>query len=191
MVSIKVLGVDPALRNVGLALCTIDLDEFTIEFTQVKLIETSSDTKKTVRKNSEDLERARHIWKELLPLVQQADVLAVEIPVGSQSARAMCSYGVIIGLLAAIDKPLIQVTASEVKAVTGNKNASKQQVIDYCVKEFKEIKWLTTKRNGKVTLVSKNEHIADAICAVEAGLQTDQFKMIENTLINLNKGNLK
>lgn len=191
MTSIKVLGVDPALRNVGLALCIIDLDESTMEFTQVKLIETSSDTKKTVRKNSEDLERARHIWKELLPLVQQADVLAVEIPVGSQSARAMCSYGVIIGLLAAIDKPLIQVTASEVKAVTGNKNASKQQVIDYCVKEFKEIKWLTTKRNGKVTLVSKNEHIADAICAVEAGLQTDQFKMIENTLINLNKGNLK
>lgn len=190
MTVITVLGLDPALRNVGVALAKIDLKESTIEFTEVKLIETTVDTTKSIRKNSEDLERARHIHKELIPFIQQADILSVEIPVGSQSARAMCSYGVIIGLLGSITKPLIQVTASEVKSVTGNKNATKQQVIDYCVAEFPKLKWLTVKRNGKLTLVSKNEHIADAICAVMAGLNTDQFKMLENTLINF-EGNSK
>jgi len=187
---ITILGLDPALRNVGVALATIDLAESTIEIETIKLIETTTDKSKSVRKNSEDLERARHIYKELVPFVEQADIVSVEIPVGSQSARAMCSYGVMIGILGSITKPLIQVTATEVKAVTGNKNASKQDMIDYCVKEFPKLKWLTVKRNDKVTLVSKNEHIADAICAIFAGLNTDQFKMLENTLINF-KGKTK
>lgn len=191
MAVIKILGLDPALRNLGLALTIVDLTEGTISVSKIDLIETFAENAKNVRKNSEDLERARHLWKHLLPYVQQADVLAVELPVGSQSARAMCSYGVCIGLFATINKPLIQVTASEVKAVSGNKNASKADMIAYAVKEFPDLPWLTKKRQGVISLVDKNEHMADAVCAALASLDTDQFKMIELTFSNLNKGNTK
>jgi Holliday junction resolvasome RuvABC endonuclease subunit len=190
MSKIKILGVDPALTNVGLALTEVDLDEGTITVTRIDLIETSASKTKVVRKNSEDLERARHIWSTLLPYVNQADVLAVELPVGSQTARAMCSYGICIGLFATIKKPLIQLTATEVKAVSGNKNASKADMIAYAVKEFPNLPWLKKKSKGVVSLVSKNEHIADAICAALASLNTDEFKMIELSFSNItNKGN--
>lgn len=186
MATIKVLGLDPALSNLGLAMAEVDLSEGTIAITAIDLFETSASNTKNVRKNSEDLERARHLWRSLLPYIHQADVLAVELPVGSQTARAMCSYGVCIGLFATVDKPLIQVTATEVKAVSGNKNASKADMIDYAVSEFPNLPWLTVKRKGVVSLVAKNEHIADALCATLAALQTDQFKMIEMTFNNIN-----
>lgn len=179
MSKIRILGADPALRNLGLALAEVDLQEGSISFKSIKLVETFAENAKNVRKNSEDLERARHLWQQMLPYVQQADVLAVELPVGSQSARAMCSYGVCLGLFATINKPLIQVTAKEVKAVSGNPNATKAQMIAYAASEFPNLQWLTKKRNGVTSLVDKNEHMADAVCAVLASLETDQFKMIE------------
>lgn len=181
MSKITLLALDPALANTGLAVFEICLETETFEVTAIDLIETQVSKTKTVRKNSEDLERARHIYKSLINYVHQADVLAVEIPVGSQTARAMTSYGICIGILSSIDKPLIQLTATQVKKVSGNSSASKKQMIEYAHSQFPELKWLTVKRKGLVSLVDKNEHIADAICAGIASLDTDEFKLIQSS----------
>ena len=99
----------------------------------------------------------------------------VEVPVGSQSARAMASYGVCIGLLAALsDKPLIEVTPTEVKlAAVGSKTASKQEMISWASDLYPHLNWI--KSRGKSELADKNEHIADAIGAIHAGILTDEF----------------
>jgi len=181
MSEIIILGVDPALSNVGIAMASINLDDSTLEMERIHLVQTESTKTKSVRVNSDDLERARVIWKDLKPFVDLADVIAVELPVGSQSARAMASYGICIGLFATVNKPLIQVTAKQVKSVTGNPNASKAQMIKYASTEFPELPWLTKTQKGVTTLVDKNEHIADAIGAVLASLETDEFRLIENS----------
>lgn len=181
MSEIIVLGVDPALSNVGIALASINLDDNTLEIERIHLVQTESTSSKSVRVNSDDLERARVIWKDLKPFLDLADVVAVELPVGSQSARAMASYGICIGLFATVNKPLIQVTAKQVKLVSGKANATKAQMIQYASTEFPDLPWLTKTQKGVTTLVEKNEHIADAICAVLASLETDEFRLIENS----------
>jgi Holliday junction resolvasome RuvABC endonuclease subunit len=106
-------------------------------------------------------------------------VVFAEVPVGSQSSRAMCSYGVCIGLLAGLAArvPLIQVQPTEVKlAAVGTKTASKEEMIEWATGLYPQLPWFTTKRKGVTTFSAKNEHIADAIAAIYAGILTDEFK---------------
>ncbi|WP_218958956.1 RuvC family protein [Salinimonas marina] len=103
----------------------------------------------------------------------------VEIPVGSQSARAMASYGICVGLLASIQIPIIQVTPAEVKiAATGSKTATKNEMIHWAVSQYSDADWLTTRRGGQDVVTNKNEHLADAVAAVHAGVKTDTFQQL-------------
>lgn len=95
----------------------------------------------------------------------------------------MASYGVCIGILGGITIPTIQVTPTEVKLVaTGSKTASKQDMIDWAVKQYPNAKWLTKTQKGITSLVSKNEHLADALATIHAGVLTDEFNTAKNFL---------
>jgi Holliday junction resolvasome RuvABC endonuclease subunit len=173
---LRVLCIDPSLRNWGFAKIIIDSDKTDIEIDSLKLVKTESDKKnaKVVRKNSDDLERAKLIYgalhREIVEYVP--DFVFVEVPVGSQSARAMASYGICIGVLASIGVPLIQVTPTEVKlAGHGTKTASKEEMIAWAVKKHPNANWL--KHGGK--LVAANEHLADAVAVGYAGMNSTQF----------------
>lgn len=180
MKTITVAGLDPSLSNFGMVKGSLDLESGILTVTQIQLIETKPESKnKTVRKNSIDLERSRKLYKELTEFIKDVDLVCVEIPVGSQSARAMTSYGICIGLLASIDLPLIQVTPTEVKlAATNSKTASKAEMINWAVLNYPEAQWLTVTRKGITNFVDKNEHMADALAAIVAGVQTDIFKQL-------------
>ncbi|GAL23016.1 hypothetical protein JCM19235_1317 [Vibrio maritimus] len=109
-------------------------------------------------------------------LEKDVNMVVVEVPVGSQSARSMASYGICIGILASITKPMIQVTPTEVKMATvGSKTASKQDMIDWATSAYPDADWLTVTRKGKKVITAKNEHLADSIAAVHAAILTDQF----------------
>lgn len=173
---LRVLCIDPSLRNWGFARSIIDTDTSGIEIEGLVLAKTEPDKKnaKVVRKNSDDLERATLIYgalhREIADFVP--DFVFVEVPVGSQSARAMASYGICIGVLASIGVPLIQVTPTEVKlAGHGTKTASKEEMIAWAVKKYPNANWL--KRGGK--LVAANEHLADAVAVGYAGMSSTQF----------------
>lgn len=173
--SIVIAGIDPALRNVGLVKGTMDLSTGTFDLTHLKLLQTETSKSKQVRKNSDDLERARIAFKGIRDFLIDVDIVCVEIPVGSQSARAMASYGISIGVLASIDKPLIQVTATEVKLNgAGTKLASKQEMINWATTRYPMAAWL--KQGSRIT--QNNEHLADAVAAIHAAAQTDVFKLI-------------
>lgn len=96
----------------------------------------------------------------------------------------MASYGVCVGVLGAIRAlgiPLIEVTASEVKiSLTGNKNATKQAMIDAAVGFYPDANWPLYDKSGKGfqkgDIHSKTEHVADALAAIHAGANTPAFQ---------------
>ena len=174
--NIIMAGLDPSLDNLGMAKGTLDLQSGVLSSIELQLNVTKPDNKnKQVRKNSIDLERARSHYTALTSFLEGVDLVSVEIPVGSQSARSMASYGICIGLLASIQIPFIQVTATEVKlAGYGNKSATKKQMIEWATTTYPDINWL--KHGGKFT--NANEHLADAVGAIYAGVRTNEFKLL-------------
>ncbi|MDX7711785.1 RuvC family protein [Aeromonas caviae] len=174
---LKFVTIDPSLRNFGIGTGTIDLADETlpINMTHIELVSTETDksSRKVVRRNSEDLERARTLYRGARRLAAGASIMFVEVPVGSQSARSMASYGICIGLIASLsDIPIIEVTPTEVKlSAVGNKTASKREMIAWASELYPDLPW----HQGKSGLADKNEHLADAIAAVHAGVLTEEF----------------
>lgn len=175
--SFIIAGLDPALSNFGMVKGELDLSNGDFILQHLELTKSESTKTKQVRKNSDDLERARMLFKGMESFLEDVDLVCVEIPVGSQTARAMASYGVCVGILASIEIPMIQLTANEVKlAGAGIKNATKQQMIDWATKTYPQAKWLTKKFKGETKYIADNEHLADALAAIYAGVKTDVFK---------------
>lgn len=177
---LKIVGLDPSMSNFGIAVGTVDLDTNTVNIKRFELAETKAGgNKKTVRVNSDDLRRSSEIWKKAKPIVEDAHIVFCELPVGSQSSRAQTSYGICIGILACIEKPLIQLTPNEIKHYVGGRlSVSKEDIIDWAVGTHPDAPWLRHKVKGELKLTSKNEHLADAVAAIHAGMETDQFKQL-------------
>jgi Holliday junction resolvasome RuvABC endonuclease subunit len=176
---IKIVGVDPSLRNFGIVKAELDLDTMKFKVYDMRLVTSEDNAKaaKTVRKNSDDLRRARLLHEGFVGACKDASFAFVEVPVGSQSARAMASYGICVGVLAACPIAMIQVSPAEVKmAGTGEKTATKGEMIEAAVAAHPYAPWMTRKSKGKIELLNANEHLADSIWAIEAGIATDQFK---------------
>lgn len=181
--TIKVCGQDPSLRNWGLAIGTYDLDTGRLEITHLDLVNPVLPTGKQVRQNSADLESGYQLYKGAMAAAKGAHAVFVEVPVGSQSARAMASYGVCVGVLGALRAtgiPFFEVTPTEVKlAGYGKKTASKEEMIEWAMAKHPEANWPMYSRNGSV-LVSeaKAEHQADAVAAIYAGMATTAFRQL-------------
>lgn len=177
---VKVTGCDPALRNFGFAHAIYDTDTGAIEITNLVLAQTESADKKTskvLRKNSDDLSRAHILHQAMQDETQGATFAFIEVPVGSQSSRAMASYGVCIGVIASCPIPYFQLTPSEVKLIaTGSKNASKEEMIQWAVAKHPEANWLKRKSKGELVLMNDNEHLADAVAAIYAGVNGREFQ---------------
>jgi len=190
MNEIKIVGIDPSLRNFGVVRATINPDSLVVSIESVRLIQPSENktAKKQVRKNSDDLRRARWLQSNMIEACRDCAFALVEMPVGSQSARAMASYGIVTGVLSSCPIPIIEVTPTEVKlAGAGHKTASKQEMIDWAVDKHPEAKWLRRKLKSEMVLMGGNEHIADALAAIYAGINSEQFKTALAMYRQLNK----
>lgn len=174
MNEVQVVGFDPSLQNWGIVHAALNLESGALRITKMQLVETEPGKDgKTVRKNSDDIRRAAVLSHAVLVACEGALCAFVEVPVGSQSARAMASYGICVGILGGIDIPMIQVMPTEVKVAAINcKTASKEEMIAWATKLHPEAQWLT--RGGK--MVAKNEHLADAVGAIYAGMRTPEFQ---------------
>ncbi|MDY7537540.1 hypothetical protein QN372_00095 [Undibacterium sp. RTI2.1] len=181
---LNIVGFDPSLSNWGVALGTLDIETMKVEITDLSVIQTDPEKdkkmRKVVRKNSEDLERSKILHNGVVEAMKDTFIAFVEVPVGSQSSRAMASYGVCIGVLATIASamPVIQVTPTEVKmAGCGIKTATKEEMIEAMMNKYPTAPWPTKVVKGIVTpIFSKCEHMADAVAAIEAGIATDEFQ---------------
>lgn len=173
---IPVVGFDPSLRSWGIAEGSLDLVTGYLDSLRLSIIETKEPKGKQVRQNSTDLYIAEQLAKGAMSAARKAKVIFVEVPVGSQSARAMASYGVCVGVLGAIRAegiPLIEVTPLEVKKTfTGNKTATKEEMIVKAISLYPEANF--PMHRGQPS--NKAEHVADAIAAIHAGVLTPMFQ---------------
>lgn len=187
---LRVGGHDPSLRNWGLAKGTLDTVTGELVITEIRLQETDKETGKTVRQSSDDLRCASllssavHLWNK------DCDAVFAEVPSGSQSARGSFSNGICLGVLGGIGPSgnfngrLIQVNPTEVKrAAVGSKNAAKHEIIEWAMGNWPNLPWPLVQRNSRNLKKgdldeARAEHMADACAAINAGVQTDEFKSI-------------
>lgn len=174
---IYIVGIDPALRNTGLALARYDIEHGEWAIEEVSLIQTENQSGKTVRQSSDDYRCARETRMGINAFAKRghASFACAEVPSGAQSARAAFSNGLCCGVLAGVDLPLIQVSPKEVKVATGNASASKEQMIAWASGKWPNAGWKLRKLKGEFVMTNDNEHMADACGAVAAGVVTSQF----------------
>ena len=167
----KVGGLDPSLSNFGMSRGILFKGHLTIE--GIALITTKAD-KTTQYKNMDDLRRATELSEAMEVFFHDVNSIYVEIPVGSQSARAMASYGICVGILSRLGKKVIRVSAKEVKVIaTNNPQASKADMITWATESYPDLPWLTRKVNGEPVYTKANEHVADSIASIHAGLNNN------------------
>jgi hypothetical protein len=80
-----------------------------------------------------------------------------------------------VGVLGGCPAPLIELSPTEVKlAAIGSKTAGKEEMIEWAMGKYPYAPWI--KRAGKP--VAKNEHLADAVATIHAGIKTEQFQSV-------------
>ena len=178
MSKIKIVGYDPSTSHWGICRATVDVHslEFTID--QLTLVNTESEVKKGVRKDSDDLRRAGIVRAGMLLSCTGAALAISEIPFMNPGSYASANFnsGLVTGVLAGCPIPLIQVFPQDVKLATvGVRNAAKEEVIAWAMEMFPDAPWLMRKLRGKMVPVMSNEHLADAVASIYAGLRTEQF----------------
>ncbi len=191
MASLKVLGMDPSLRHWGLAGGRYCTKTNKLEIKGLDVIESVSSTSKQVRQNSKDLLVASELFCGANSYAKDADITFVEVPIGSQSARAMASYGICIGVLGSLKESginIIELTPTEVKkASVGKSTATKEQMIEWAMAEYPNANWPMKDVKGVTSVVAgRAEHMADAIATIHAGVQLDIFKQLIH-LTNIGK----
>lgn len=178
---LNVVGFDPSLNNWGIA-SGVYQNGF-VRVTELGLVNPVLPTGKQTRQNSSDLAAAEQLSAAAFKATRGADAIFVEVPVGSQSARAMASYGICVGVLGslrAMGIPFFEVTATEVKlGMTGCKTATKLQMINAAELLHPEANWPRYTKNGQTFITeSKAEHMADAIGAIHAGIKLATFQQL-------------
>ena len=176
------VGMDPSMSNWGIARGILH-PSGQLEIANIDVIQPSVSDHKQVRQNSKDVSQAEQLFAGAMLHTTSASAIFAEVPVGSQSARAMASYGICVGVLASLQcsgRSFLQVSPTEVKlASAGSKTATKLEMIQWAVRQHPEANWPKYTRAG-VTYISesKAEHMADAIAAIYAGVKTPMFQQL-------------
>lgn len=189
--TLKIVGFDPSLRHWGIVKGTLAVKRdsgiinTSLYVDEMTVTEAVLSKGKQIRQNSLDLETAQQLCAGALEAAKDAQAIFVEVPVGSQSARAMASYGICVGVLGALRAtgiPFYEVTPAEVKLSTvGKKTATKEEMIEWAVKQHPEAPWPTYKEHGVNRInAGKAEHMADACAAIYAGINGNLFKQMLN-----------
>lgn len=200
---LKILGVDPSFCNFGMVSVELNTTDNSFKVIKMHIAQTEEEKEsrtkvvrvngvaklktvkarpKDIRKNQDDFRRCIELFSQFQEHVQDVDLVIAELPHGSQDARAMTSYGICLAVLASSPVPVIKMSASEVKMIaTGNNDATKHEMIEAAIKLQPDAPWLTRKLKGEIVLKADNEHLADAMFSIVAGLNTDEFKRYLNT----------
>jgi len=176
---IRVVGVDPSTANFGIAIAQVDIASESYDVEDLILIKTEPETKKGVRKDSDDLRRANIVRNGFVKACEGASFVISEIPFCDPKGYASANFnsGLVTGVLTNCPVPLIQVFPQDVKQLfCGSRHAAKEEMIEEAMTRFPAAPWLMTKRGGKMVPTKANEHLADAVAVINAGIQTEQFK---------------
>ena len=148
------------------------------------LSQTEKSKDKKVKSSDDDLQRFKDHIEVIRHMASEHNVQYIfgEIPAGAQDARAAFAFGGVTAILAglSVEHKLITVTPAEVKvAATGMKHADKEDVILATHGCFPDAPWLKSKKPNAMNIIDRdgnylmnaNEHLADAIGVIQAGLK--------------------
>ena len=177
MTVIRVAGFDPSMNNWGMASGQYNSESQEIQVHGLGVVKPSK--QKARRKSETDLGVASQLFAGVDQFLSRwlPHILFVEVPVGSQSARAMASYAMCITALSAIrfyeDRDFISLTPREVKlSATDDPKASKIDMIDWAVGLYPDLDWPRhTVKGEQIITTGSAEHMADAIGAIHAGIE--------------------
>ena len=170
---ITIMGIDPSMRNTGVAFA--EYIDGKMQLTSLHLVTTDKTKSKQIRMSSDTIARSRILYDFIQDLIakNKPNLIFGETPTGSKSSSAMKSYGISCMLLASVNPPVIELNPTEVKmAALGSSGASKAQMIQWAVAKYPQANWI--RRSGKITAI--NEHLADAVAVLEAGIRSSEFK---------------
>lgn len=182
MKMIQAVAIDAAFANMGLAsvdICITPAGLVNVYGLDIRLISTEREAHKVVRKSSDDLRRAKLLHSSLVEFVKgtKATIAFAEVPSGSQSASAARALGIAVGVLGGCPLPIIEVSPMEVKKLfskDGKRKVPKTEIIAWAMKQWPLLPWI--RHAGKITLA--NEHLADAMAVVVAGISTNEFQQL-------------
>lgn len=179
---IEVVSFDPSQSNFGIVEAAINVDTLEIDVRDMRIISTRSEASKGVIKVSDNLRRAVEINNAMQKACKGKAIAIAEIPLMittmNPQIASLANYnaGMMVGVLSAIQIPLIQVFPKDVKmAGPGIKDACKEEMIEWAMEKHPDAPWITRKFKGKIVPTAVNEHIADALAAIYAGIKTTQF----------------
>lgn len=189
---IRAVGVDAAFANMGFAQVEIEANG-NVKCLGLYLVTTEvTEDRKVVRKSSTELRRAQELCKALAHHTtdQGAQFAFVEVPSGSQSASAARALGIAVGVLGSCQIPIIEVNPMEVKrAINPDRKVkvSKLDVIRWAMARWPLAPWVLHKHSGKTFKKGDpqncNEHLADAMATVVAGISTPEFQRIITLMV--------
>lgn len=177
MTKLKIVGLDPSFRNWGIAIGSAPLDTGILSITDLRTLHTSPQPKGgSVRTSTWDIQSAYTLFEGVYEAIKDADIVCVEVPPGSQDAKAALGRGICLGILGSLfSNKLIFVTPQSVKKIIGDKAATKAESVALATKRHPEAPWPT--HRGSVS-ITKAEHCADAVHAIYAAAQTKEFNQL-------------
>lgn len=174
---VRIAALDGSLRNFGIAKMLLDTRTLELQLESLLLVKTEKGKQKTVRKSSDNLERAQLIARTVRANLGDCTSCFLEVPSGGQSYDAVLGFGIVIGLYASIPVPVLEVSPAETKmAAVGSKNAAKEEIIQWAMAKFPHSDWRTRKLKGEIIPTADNEHLADAVAIAHAGIRTPAFQ---------------
>ena len=177
-----VMGIDPSLRNTGIAIAQVDSVTNRIMCIQELILARTQPGPKSQRKSSADFEAASVISATIRRAVEtyRPKVVFAEIPSGTQSSRASFALGITLGIMATMQPKPIEVTPQQTKLQSvGVRTATKGEMIDWAVTLYPDAPW---QRSSIGRVMNANEHLADACGVIHAGLVTPEWEVIRNLL---------
>ena len=177
MKTLKVVGLDPSCRHWGIAIGSVPLDTGILTIETLDTVHTEAQPKGgRIRGSTWDIQTAYSLYEGVFEALVGADIICVEVPTGAQNNKGATGHGICLGILGSLlSNKMIFVTPQSVKKIIGKANASKAESVALAMSKHPEAPWPMYR--GKVS-VTKAEHSADALHAIYAGAQTNEFKQL-------------
>lgn len=186
-----ILGLDPGIARVGFAVAVVDLRKRSIQTVlDIGLLRTERSPVKTIRRTSDDFQRARFLARKFRKIIKSHDVFAAAVEMSSTTPYqpATLAFGITLGIIATWATPVVQVLPHETKfAATGNSKAKKSSVVRWAIEKMikDDIEWPTVEKSNSLGIklggqyvAAWAEHQADALATIQAALDSDEFDLL-------------
>jgi Holliday junction resolvasome RuvABC endonuclease subunit len=178
------LALDPAFRNIGWTSGVLQFyrdGAVKPRFTAIGVLScrpAEANLRMATFKASLDYEAARGQKRALDDIIERtgAQILFSEVPSGGQDAASWYASGIVIGLLAGLVLPVVEVQPSDVKMVAlgaGLPATDKKAITAWARSRYPFLPWQGTTRD---------EHAADGVLVALAGLRSPDTRSVARAL---------